>query len=71
MISSQQNSSLSNSIYQEKRARVEAHLEGSRGGSIESLKMLHAFTFNENWDEKAIKDHGELMLKYLQDGCVR
>lgn len=67
MISSQQNSSLSNSIYQEKRARVEAHLEGSRGGSIESLKMLHAFTFNENWDEKAIKDHGELMLKYLQD----
>lgn len=67
MISSQQNSSLSNSIYQEKRARVEAHLEGSRGGAIESLKMLHAFTFNENWDEKAIKNHGELMLKYLQD----
>lgn len=67
MISSQQNSSLSNSIYQEKRARVEAHLEGSRSGSIENLKMLHAFTFNEKWDEKTIKEHGELMLKYLYD----
>lgn len=67
MISSQQNSSLSNSIYQEKRARVEAHLEGSRSGSIESLKMLHAFTFNSIWNERTIKEHGELMLKYLQD----
>lgn len=67
MISSQQNSSLSNSIYQEKRARVKAHLEGSRSGSIESLKMLHAFTFNNIWNENAIKAHGELMLKYLHD----
>lgn len=67
MISSQQNSSLLNLIYQEKRARVEAHLDGSRGGPIESLKMLHAFTFNKIWNEKTIKEHGELMLKYLLD----
>ena len=67
MISSQQNSSLSNSIYQEKKARVEAHLEGNRGGSIESLKMLHAFTFNKTWNKTAIQKHEEIMIEFLMN----
>mgnify|MGYP002626239630 CR=1 FL=1 len=65
MISSEQNSALSNSIYQEKKARVESFLEGSRSGSIESLKMLHAFTFNTAWSLEAIKEHGETMFDLL------
>ena len=67
MISSEQNSSLSNSTYQEKKARVESFLSSSRSGSIESLKMLHAFVFNKTWSEDAIKKHGEKMLNLLKD----
>ena len=65
MISSEQNSALSNSIYQEKRARVESFLDSSRSGSIESLKMLHAFTFNKSWSIEAIKEHGNAMFNIL------
>lgn len=65
MISSEQNSALSNSIYQEKRARVESFLDSSRSGAIESLKMLHAFTFNKSWSLEAIKEHGDTMFKIL------
>lgn len=66
MISSEQNSALSNSIYQEKKARVEAFLDNSRSGSIESLKMLHAFTFNKTWNAESIKKHGETMFQILK-----
>ena len=65
MISSEQNSALSNSVYQEKKARVESFLEGSRSGSIESLKMLHAFTFNTVWSLEAIREHGKAMFDLL------
>ena len=65
MISSEQNSALSNSIYQEKRARVESFLDSSRSGSIESLKMLHAFSFNKSWSIEAIKEHGNAMFNIL------
>lgn len=65
MISSEQNSALSNSIYQEKRARVESFLDSSRSGSIESLKMLYAFTFNKTWGLEAIQEHGKVMFELL------
>lgn len=65
MISSEQNSALSNSIYQEKKARVESFLDSSRSGSIESLKMLHAFTFNKVWNFDAIEEHGRAMFELL------
>lgn len=65
MISSEQNSALSNSIYQEKRARVESFLDSSRSGSIESLKMLHAFTFYNVWSSEAIHEHGKVMFDLL------
>lgn len=65
MISSEQNSALSNSIYQEKKARVESFLDSSRSGSIESLKMLHAFTFNKTWSLESIKEHGKQMFELL------
>ncbi len=67
MISSEQNSALSNSIYQEKKARVESFLDSSRSGSIESLKMLHAFTFNQSWSLDAINEHGKVMFDLLID----
>ncbi len=66
MISSEQNSALSNSIYQEKRARVESFLDSSRSGSVESLKMLHAFTFNKIWNLDTIKEHGKIMYNLLR-----
>ncbi len=67
MISSEQNSSLSNSIYQEKKARVDSFLDSSRSGSIESLKMLHAFTFYKTWSLDAIKEHGRAMYDLLTE----
>lgn len=67
MISSEQNSTLSNSIYQEKRARVDSFLDSSRSGSIESLKMLHAFTFYKTWSLDSIKEHGKAMYDLLID----
>ena len=65
MISSEQNSALSNSIYQEKKARVESFLDSSRSGSIESLKMLHAFTYNKVWNQETIHEHGKVMFDLL------
>ena len=65
MISSEQNSALSNSIYQEKKARVESFLDSSRSGSIESLKMLHAFTYNKVWNQETIHEHGRAMFNLL------
>ena len=66
MISSEQNSSLSNSQYLEKQARVKEHLNQSRSGSIESLKMLHAFTFNDTWNKELAEKHGKLMIELLK-----
>ena len=66
MISSEQNSSLSNSQYLEKQARVKEHLNRSRSGSIESLKMLHAFTFNDTWNKDLAEKHGKSMIELLK-----
>jgi hypothetical protein len=43
MISSGQNSSLQNESFEVKRAHVEAFINGSKGGTIESLKMLEIY----------------------------
>ena len=70
MISSSQNSSLSNAPYEEKMARVKAFLKNERTGTIESLKLLHAFTFNTTWSAKTIADHGTQMLQLLSDSYL-
>ena len=70
MISSSQNSSLSNAPYEEKMARVKAFLKNERTGTIESLKLLHAFTFNTTWSAETIADHGTQMLQLLSDSYL-
>lgn len=65
MISSDQNSSLKNSVYQEKKGRVESHIEESRTGTIESLKLLLAFTMNKTWNLETIAQHGDRSHKLL------
>ena len=65
MISAGQNSSLQNESYEVKRAHVEAFING-RGGSIESLKMLKLYKFNE-WSAENIKQHEIEMMQILVD----
>ena len=48
-------------------ARVKAFLKNERTGTIESLKLLHAFTFNTTWSAKTIDAHGTRMLQLLSD----
>jgi len=67
MISSDQNSSLRNAVYQEKRGRVESFIAESRTGTIESLKLLLAFSTNDVWDLKRIENHGLITYKMLLD----
>ncbi len=69
MISSGQNSSLQNESYEVKRAHVESFITGSKGGSIESLKMLKIYEIgnwsNESWTEEKIKVHQNEMVLIL------
>ena len=41
-----------------------------RTGTIESLKLLHAFTFNTTWSAETIADHGTQMLQLLSDSYL-
>lgn len=67
MISSGQNSSLSNSPYEEKKARVESYRKGSLNGSVESLKLFWVFCKYDTWDKGKIKEHGWESYKLLED----
>lgn len=66
MISSGQNSSLQNEAFEIKRAYVESFINGSKTGTIESLKLLKLFEYDK-WDKESIPHHGEAMLKILRD----
>ncbi len=66
MISSGQNSSLQNESFEVKRAHVEAFINGSKNGTIESLKMLKIYKF-DTWTEKNLKEHSTEMIKILID----
>lgn len=69
MISAGLNSSLSNESYEVKRAHVEAYINGSKTGSIESLKLLRLYIdYPNGWTKEAIRVHGEKMYKILRDG---
>ncbi len=65
MISSSQNSSLKNKSFEMKKAHVEAFINESKTGSIESLKLLKIYEY-ENWNEEAINKHGKEMIELLQ-----
>lgn len=68
MISAGLNSSLSNESYEVKRAHVEAYCNGSKTGSIESLKLLRLYMdYPNGWTKEAIQEHGEKMYEILSN----
>lgn len=69
MISQGLNSSLSNESYEVKMAHVQSFYNGSKFGSIESLKLLVAYKdYPNGWTKEAIKEHGEKMYNWLKNG---
>ena len=66
MISSGQNSSLQNESYEIKSAHVEAYINKSKSGTIESLKMLDVYnTSHSTWDDISLKEHSDKMINIL------
>lgn len=71
MISQGLNSSLSNESYEVKAAHVQSYCNGSKSGSIESLKLLVAYKdYPNGWSKDAIKEHGKKMYDWLVKSCV-
>lgn len=66
MISSSQNSSLQNSTFEIKRAKVLSYINKELGGSIESLKMLLIYQY-QTWSEETIIEHQQRCLQYLKN----
>lgn len=64
MISSGQNSSLQNETFEIKRAHVESFINGSKNGTIESLKMLHIYEA-VLWNNAKLKSHSNNMIEVL------
>lgn len=67
MISQGLNSALSNESYEVKKAHVQSYCNGSKGGSIESLKLLVVHQQYEIWNKENIKTHGHLMYDILKE----
>lgn len=63
MISSGQNSSLSNSCFEIKQAVVKRYTHGKE--RVESLKMLYIYSIYEDWSIEHIKEHKEFSFKLL------
>ncbi|MEO7309296.1 MAG: DUF262 domain-containing HNH endonuclease family protein [Chitinophagaceae bacterium] len=64
MISSGQNSSLQNASYEIKRAHVNAFINGSKSGTIESLKMLKIYE-HKDWNDFNVARHSDNMIEVL------
>lgn len=70
MISQGLNSSLNNESYEVKAAHVKSFCNGSKSGSIESLKLLVAYKdYPDGWSKDAIKEHGRKMYTWLTESC--
>ena len=70
MISQGLNSTLSNESYEVKTAHVRAYCNGSKSGSIESLKLLVVHKdYPNGWTKKSIEEHGKKMYEWLKDSC--
>lgn len=65
MISSAQNSSLLNSTFEVKRAKVVSYVHKELTGTIESLKMLMIYQY-QHWDEVCIQDHHQACVALLE-----
>ena len=67
MISQGLNSSLSNESYEVKAAHVQSYCNGSKSGSIESLKLLVAYKdYPNGWSKDTIEKHGREMYDRLK-----
>ena len=67
MISQGLNSSLSNESYEVKAAHVQSYCNGSKSGSIESLKLLVAYkNYPNGWSKDTIEKHGREMYDRLK-----
>ncbi|MDE6689130.1 MAG: DUF262 domain-containing HNH endonuclease family protein [Prevotella sp.] len=72
MISQGLNSALSNESYEVKVAHVKSYCNGSKSGSIESLKLLLLHKdYPNGWTREAIKKHGEKMYDLLKDSLIK
>jgi len=69
MISSGQNSSLQNESFEVKRAYIESFINETKGGSIESLKMLKIYDFPQ-WNEDSIVNHEGEMIAILNQNLL-
>ena len=68
MISQGLNSTLSNESYEVKTAHVQSYYNGSKSGSIESLKLLFVHKdYPDGWTKESIDEHGRKMYQYLQE----
>lgn len=65
MISSAQNSSLLNSTFEVKRAKVVSYVHKELTGTIESLKMLMIYQY-QHWDEACIREHHQACVALLE-----
>lgn len=68
MISQGLNSALSNESYEVKTAHVQSYCNGSKSGSIESLKLLVVHKdYPKGWNKDTIIEHGEKMYQWLKE----
>lgn len=66
MISSGQNSSLSNQAYEMKMTHTKLYRKGNRGAT-ESLKMLYVYSkYEEKWTRETIKEHNKFTMDFLK-----
>ena len=67
MISQGLNSTLSNESYEIKTAHVQSYYNGSKSGSIESLKLLLVYKdYPNGWTKESINEHGQKMYEFLK-----
>lgn len=70
MISQGLNSALKNQSYEIKREHVKSYINGSKTGTIESLKLLMIYKDYEKWDKITIEKHGQAMYSLLANEIV-
>ena len=72
MISQGLNSALSNASYEIKTAHVQSYYNGSKSGTIESLKLLMIHKdYPSGWNKDTIIEHGNKMYEWLEKSCVK
>lgn len=67
MISNGLNSALKNQPYEVKKAHVQAYVNGSLTGSIESLSLLLLNSLYNSWDKQKINEYGNKIYGLLEN----